>query len=180
MMKRTLIFALLTTVLLSCTKENREMMYSSQETKIESFVNSQLKSNPDMKVVYNGGSVRLVLNAGEGVELNARGKVSIYFAGYDFSSGSINASKLFATNNYDFALSSGWEMPDESIYEPLLVDIADDNVIEGLRSGLTGVQEGEECYILFSGKHAFGKDKNGTIPANSPLAFRIWVESIEN
>ena len=179
-MKRMLKIAIMAVTLLSCTKESREMMYSSQETRIESFVSSQLKSNPDMKVVYNEGSVRLVLNAGEGVELNARGKASIYYAGYDFSSGSINSSKMFATNNYETAVSSGWELSDESIYEPLLIDMTDDSIIDGLRSGLAGVREGEECYILFTGKHAFGKEKNGTIPANSPLAFRVWVESIEN
>lgn len=180
-MKKSVITAALAVLaLVSCTKESREMMYSSQEAKIQSFVEGQLKSNPDMKVVYNGGSVRLVLSEGEGTELNARGKVEILYAGFDFSGGSINSSKLFATNNHDFALSSRWELSDEGIFEPLTLDLTDDNIIEGLKAGLIGVREREECYILFSGKYAFGKEKNGTIPANSPLAFRVWVAGIEN
>ena len=180
MKKFVIAAALAVLAAVSCTKESREMMYSGQEDKIQSFVDEQIKSNPDMKVVHNGGSVRLVLSEGEGTELTARGKVEILYAGYDFSGGSINSSKLFATNNYDFAMSSSWELSDEEAYEPLTLDLTDDNIIEGLRAGLNGVREREECYILFSGKYAFGKDKNGTIPANSPLAFRIWVTGIEN
>lgn len=166
--------------LLSCTKQNREMIYTSQESRIESFVNNQLKSNPEARVEYNGGSVRIVLSEGSGVELTARGKATIHFAGYDFSGGNVNASSLFATNNYDFAMSMKWELSDDSVYEPLVIDLTDKDVLEGLRLGLEGVKEGEECFILFSGKYAFGKNKNGTIPANAPLAFRIWVQSVEN
>lgn len=166
--------------LCSCTKENREMLYSAQEKKIESFVNSQLNKDPDLRVVYNGGSVRLVMIEGSGVELNSRGKVSILYAGYDFSSGSTSTSNMFTTNSHDFAVSTKWELTDSTVFTPLTVDMTDSNVIDGLRSGMEGVREGEECYILFTGEHAFGKDKNGTIPANAPLAFRIWVQNIEN
>ena len=63
---------------------------------------------------------------------------------------------------------------------PLEIDLTDKDVLDGLRYGLEGVREGEECYILFSGKYAFGKSKIGTIPANAPLAFRIWVQKVEN
>lgn len=176
------ILAAVTAILsvLSCTKQNREMEYNGQEAKIESFVNSQLSSKPGTRVEYNGGSVRIILNEGEGVELNARGRATVFFAGYDFSGGSINSSGLFATNNYEFAMSSNWELSDSSIYEPLVMDLTDRSILEGLRTGLEGVKEGEECYILFSGKYAFGKNKYGTIPANAPLAFRIWVQEIEN
>lgn len=166
--------------LMSCTKQNREMMYSSQETKIESFVNGLLKSNPSMRVEYNGGSVRAVLNEGQGVELTARGKADILYAGYVFSGSSLTNSNMFTTNNMDFALSTKWDVSDSTVFTPLTVDLTDKGLIDGLRFGLEGVKEGEECYILFSGKHAFGKNKNGTIPANSPLAYRVWVQSVEN
>ncbi|MDO5443263.1 MAG: hypothetical protein Q4G10_06290 [Bacteroidia bacterium] len=68
---RTSILIMAAACLLSCTKQNREMIYSSQEDKIESFVNGQLNSNPSLRVEYNGGSVRIVLNEGQSVELNA-------------------------------------------------------------------------------------------------------------
>jgi FKBP-type peptidyl-prolyl cis-trans isomerases 1 len=165
---------------ISCTKESRELLYANQEEKIESFVSKQLSANPDTRVVHNGGATRVVTVEGEGMELTARGKVSIYYAGYNFSSGSVSNSTLFATNSRDFASSAGWKLTDESVFEVLEMDLTDKDILRGLRDGLEGVREGEECYILFSGKYAFGKSKIGTIPANSPLAFRVWVQSVEN
>ena len=34
--------------------------------------------------------------------------------------------------------------------------------------------------LLFSGKYGFGNKPFGTIPANSALLYKIWVESISN
>ena len=166
----------------SCTKESRELMYARQETKIESFVTSQQKSNPDARVVHNGGTTRVVVNEGTGVEVTARGKVSIYYAGFNFTDGSVSQNTLFVTNNPTYAASVGWDLTTNGEQEegPLELDLTDRSLLDGLRRGLEGVKEGEECYILFSGKYAFGKSRIGTIPANSPLAFRVWVQQVEN
>ncbi len=166
--------------LVSCTKESRELQYANQESKIESFVQKRQADDPQTRVVHNGGATRVVVSEGTGIELTARGRVTIYYAGYNFSSGSVSNSTLFATNYKDFASSAGWKLSDESVFAPLEIDLADKDILDGLRNGLEGVREGEECYILFSGKYAFGKSKIGTIPANSPLAFRVWVQQVEN
>ena len=71
-------------------------------------------------------------------------------------------------------------MSEGTIYEPVVISLSDDTVLEGLRYGLKGAQKGEECVVLFSGKHGYGKQKVGTIPANAALAFHIWVLDIEN
>jgi FKBP-type peptidyl-prolyl cis-trans isomerase len=42
------------------------------------------------------------------------------------------------------------------------------------------VKAGEECEILFCGKYGFGNSTFGIIPANSALAFKIWVVSVSN
>ena len=167
-------------LLLSCSKESRELVYTNQEKSIESFIGKQMAADPGLRVVYNGHATRLVMVEGEGPEVTARGKVSVYFAGYDFSSGSVDSNRLFATNSRDVASSSRWSLSDDSVFEVLDLDLTDKELLQGLRDGLEGVREGEECYILFSGKYAFGKNKIGTIPANAPLAFRIWVLSVEN
>ena len=167
-------------VLASCTKESRELIYAKQEEKIEAFVKKQTEAVPDVRVVYNGHATRVVMVEGEGPELTARGKASVYFAGYNFSSGSVNSNLLFATNSRDLASSAGWSLSDDSVFEVMELDLTDKGLLQGLRDGMEGVREGEECYILFSGKYAFGKNKIGTIPANAPLAFRIWVLSVEN
>ena len=166
-------------LLLSCSKD-RDTLFANQEAKIESFVEKQLSSNPDTRVVHTGSATRLVLVEGEGPELTPRGKAKVNFAGYSFNSGSIGSSTLFATNNRDIASASGWTLSDESVYEALELDLTDKGLLQGLRDGMEGVREGEECYILFNGKYAFGKSKIGTIPANAALAFRIWVLSVEN
>lgn len=178
-MKR-LIYILLaaSALLVSCTKETRELAYSKQEALIEKFVTKQAESS-GLRVVQNGGATRLVLVEGEGMELTARGKVKVYFALYDFTSGMINGTKLIATNSKEQASSAGWSLTDAD-YEALELDMTDHGILQGLRDGLAGVQEGEDCYILFTGKYAFGKNNTGTIPANAPLAFRINVLSVEN
>lgn len=163
----------------SCTSEALQLTYSNQDQKIESFVEKQLSSNPDARAEYSGGVVRVVLTEGEGEALKSDGTVSMYYAGYDFSSGSLSDNALFATNNEDIAKAAKWELSGEPSFEPIIIDM-NENLLEGLKTGLVGVRRGEECYILFSGKHAFGKVSVGTIPAKAPLAYHIWINDIEN
>jgi FKBP-type peptidyl-prolyl cis-trans isomerase len=58
--------------------------------------------------------------------------------------------------------------------------MTDATLIEGLRKGLIGVQPGEECEIVFSGKYGFGRKSFGMIPANSALLYKIWVVGVTN
>lgn len=131
-----------------------------------------------LRVVYNGGSTRLVRLEGTGPMLEPDGSVSFYYAGYTFS-GSIDKKGLFVTNHQATAESSGFVLsdPDYSLYE---INLGETELIEGLRDGLIGVRAGERCDILFSGKYAFGNSVFGTIPANSALAFQIWVVGVSN
>lgn len=131
-----------------------------------------------LRVVYNGGSTRLVWTEGSGPMLEPEGSVSFYYAGYTFK-GSIDKNNLFVTNHQATAESSNFILtdPDYSLYE---INLGETELIEGLRDGLIGVRAGEQCDILFSGKHAFGNSVFGTIPANSALAFKIWVIGVSN
>lgn len=182
-MMRTLRYIVLTAVCLltlSCTKAQRELTYANQESAIDRFITNQKKTYPDARVVYNDGAVRMVLSEGTDVELNARGTVEFYFAGYDFSAGGVSNDKLFATNNPEFAESIGWKLSDGSTFTLQKVNLGDTDILEGLKRGLVGVRADEDCYILFSGKYAYGKSSIGTIPANAPLVFRVWVKTVEN
>ncbi len=160
----------------SCNKEEREIAYADQETKIETFVNRNLSDSTAVRVEYNGGAVRLVLTEGDDVDLNARGKVTFLYAGYNFTNGSIAQTAMFATNNPDLS----WNVSDSTVFQPVTVDMADNDLMKGLQKGLLGVRAGEECYILFSGKYGLGTNKLGTIPANAPLAFHLWIQNVEN
>ena len=183
----------------SCKKSSLENTYESQEERIESFINGLTESDPDIEVVRNRGSYRIILSkAGDGSEdggsgdgtgdgteaaaekLEKGGLVSFYYAGYVFSGSAPSASGLFATNRMETAVESGWEVTsaDYDIIELRLDDSS--GLIEGLKNGLYGVSAGEICYIAFSGKYGFGDDIVGSIPANSALIYQIWVKDVEN
>lgn len=170
MFKKILTFIGLFGILLSCTKENRELNYSNQEAKIESFVTSQLeaqkKNDPENPwiVTYNDGSVRLTMVEGKGEELKEDGTLEMFYEVYNFNNGSISNSNLVASS--------------DTI--AVILDLSVSGVLPGLKSGLTGVKKGEECMILFSGKYAYGNKAVGTIPANAALAYHVMVKSIEN
>ena len=115
---KTLLLAILTLSLslTSCVKEKLENTYNTQEDKIDQFIekNRYIKTTVDgktetdtLRVVYNGGSSRLVTKEGEGEELKSNGMVAFYYAGYTFN-GNISNSNLFATNHLETATSAGW------------------------------------------------------------------------
>lgn len=164
----------------SCLKESVKTTYEKQETNIESFLASQLTSHPEYISVAKDGVEKLIITEGSGEELSSEGSVTLYYAGYVMTSSSISSSNLFATNSSTVAASSSWSLSEESAFEPVTLSLGEDDLVEGLRKGLPGVKAGEECYILFSGRYGFGTKKLGTIPANSAIAYHIWVESVDN
>ena len=178
--KRMIITAACALIMLSgCTKQSLETTYSNQEDKIDSYISSLTKENPDYTVVHNNGSNRITMGRSTeepGPALAEGGTVSFYFAGYTFSS-NISANNLFATNNQDFAEENGWTVTDPD-YSIKTVRLSKDELLEGLYYGLEGVRARDTCLIIFSGKYGFGKKHIGTIPANSALAFQIWVERV--
>ena len=173
-------FLILLATIFGCSKEDREIAYANQESRIETFVENQKSSDENIRVEYNNGVTRVVVSEGDGPDLTARGTVEFYYAGFNFSSGTINSSTLFATNSSDLADAYNWNITDTTMFRPVRVNLSEDPLLEGLKRGLPGVREGEECYILFSGKYAYGKHSAGTIPANAALAFHILVTGVEN
>lgn len=165
---------------LSCTSESIKSTYAGQESRIETFIQNQLNTVENSYVVSNRGSERIVLVQGDGDGLAEDGTVSFRYAGYVFTSGSLNASNLFATNDEQTAEAAGWSIDIENPYEPVTARLSESGFVEGLKNGLLGVMTGEECIILFSGKYGFGGKALGTIPANAAIAYRIRVESVEN
>ena len=182
MIKTPYIFAAAVAICLlaaSCDKESIKNAYGNQEKYIETIVEN-LEKNGASTVTRNEGSVRVTVAEGEGEELREGGAVSFYYAGYFISTGSLSNSNVFATNYDTFAQSIGWAVSDSTAFAIQTVDLAEDNLVEGLRKGLVGVKGGEECYVLFSGKYGYGKRIVGTIPRNSALAYHLWIKSVSN
>ena len=162
----------------SCINEKLEVTYNKQEDNISKYIDNALGKNSEATFVRNGGSNRLISVQGEGEELLSDGNITFYYAGYIFD-GSVNPSKMFTTNRLLSANDAGWSLTDAD-YEALTINLKDEKLLPGLRSGLVGVKAGEECEILFSGKYGFGRRDFGIIPANSALLYKIWVISISN
>lgn len=204
-----LITALMCICATSCVKEKLANTYNKQEDNIDKYFEGKryIKSSvkvpardevtgeiiydengnqtmrdstvtDTLRVIHNSGSNRLVLKEGEGEELNKNGSIAFYYAGYTFTN-NISSSNLFSTNHSLSATEAGWTLSDEDD-NILTISLNEYELIDGLKNGLIGVRAGEECEIIFSGKYGFGKKGLGTVPANSALAFKIWVESISN
>ena len=191
----------------SCVKDKLEETYSRQETQIDTYLTRNrvvkrdsiqiiITPNADdptkndttkvkvewedtLDVVYNNGAARLIKTEGTGPELTENGAVSFYYAGYIFKGSNVSASNLFATNHQATAEGANFisTEPDYSIME---VNMAETDMLEGLRNGLTGVRAGEECEILFTAKYGYGNRTFGIIPVNSALLYKIWVVGVSN
>ena len=171
----------------ACNKEAVQLAYDKQETNIAKFVEARLKADTTATVTYKDGTVRVVLHdtlRREGLladTLRAGGTVSFYYAGYTLSGNatSVSAGNLFATNHRNTADAAGWRLSDTTAFRIQTLTL-DNQLLEGLQRGLEGVRNQDECYILFSGKYAYGSHSQGTIPARSALVYHIWVNSISN
>lgn len=166
--------------LLACNKESIQTLYASQESRIESFLDSQLSANPNAYVVSRDGTHRLVLADGSGDTLRADGNIAFRWAGYIMSGNNLSSSNLFGTNSLEIAEAAGWASGDADAFRIEILQLSEADLVPGLKKGLSGVRSGEESIILFSGKYGFGNKALGTIPANAALAYHIWVESISN
>lgn len=162
----------------ACTRQSLETLYDTQEKTIENFVNARLAADSTATVTYRDGSARVTLTAGSGDTLTTSGTVSFYYAGYTLSGTSISASNLFWTNHEATAEAAGWALSDSTVFTRETVSLSDGTLVTGLRNGLVGVQGGEECYILFSGRYGFGRHAIGTISANAPLVYHVRVHSV--
>ena len=172
---RILALILAFATIISCTKTKLEGIYNRQENQIDTYVS---KYEGDHRIVYRGGSSRIIMTEGQGDSLSVNGYVSFYYAGYTFS-GNVSNANMFITNHKETAERAGWNLTDADygLYE---IKMSDAELLPGLKEGLIGVKAGEECEILFSGKYGIGSKPFGIIPANSALLYKIWDITVSN
>ena len=175
-----IIMAAMCLIAVSCGNKQLETTYEQQETNIQAIAESLTNSNSEATVDYNDGSVRVTVAHGQGEALKEGGAVSFYFAGLYISGSRLSNNNIFATNYDTFANSIKWNVIDSSAFKILTVNLAEDDVVEGLRNGLIGVKGGDECYVMFSGKHGFKKKKVANVPIGAALAYHLWIKSVSN
>lgn len=177
--KAILLAALTVAAACSCKKEQLALTYNNQEQKIDKYIASVMDKDTAVTVTHNRGSNRMTRVRGTGDRLAADGHVSFYYAGYVFNGGA-NNSDMFSTNSSTAAEQAGWNLTGQEDFELFETGLSSGELLEGLRNGLEGVQAGEECEILFSGKYGYGNRTFGIIPANSALLYKIWVVGVSN
>ena len=164
----------------SCSKKALETVYSSQEKNIEALVKSLSGTDGTAKVEQLDGVTRITVVQGDGAALEGKGKATFLYAGHFINSSTLSVSNLFVTNSKAYADKLKWSVSDTAAFQPLTVDLRQDDLLEGLRKGLPGVRAGDECYLLFTGRYGFGKGRMGTVPVHSALAYHLWVQAVDN
>jgi FKBP-type peptidyl-prolyl cis-trans isomerase 2 len=97
------------------------------------------------------------------------------YAAYVFQSGK---GMFFATSLPDLAESMGVSR-DPGEYVPQEIVLGRDKIVSGLEKGLSGVKEGEHCYVIFSARHGFGNTHTGVVPELSALMYEVWVKRVK-
>ncbi|MCF0177938.1 MAG: FKBP-type peptidyl-prolyl cis-trans isomerase [Bacteroidales bacterium] len=153
MKKRYLFIILVLAALVSCSKEDEENKYITQDKEIETFIQTNF---PDCPVVVNGGVSRVTVVETTGKMAKKGDSVSFSYTAYILSSGK---GIQFAEGEYETVLGKG-------------------NLLEGLEKGIEGMKKGEEAYILFSGRYSYRKKTIGAVPSMSALIYCITLHDI--
>ena len=168
-------------LLCSCMQQALQTTYDKQTTTIESFVAAQMKADETATLTRTGGAYRVTLKDTLDPtrdSLGWNGSVTMDYALYILSGSSVSSSNLVSTNRKSVAEAAGWNLSDQSQFQPVTIKMTDD-ILEGLKMGLYGVQPQDDAYILFTGKYGYGNHEQGTIPAKSALVYHVWIDSIE-
>ncbi|MBO6096241.1 MAG: hypothetical protein J6P56_02875 [Bacteroidales bacterium] len=184
MRRSTVILAagLAAALIAACTKQSLQTTYDKQTTYIENFVSAQMKTDTNATLTRNGGAYRLTLHdtlSADRDSLLWGQKVALYYGCFTLTSASVSSSNLVSTNIQELAKKAGWSLSDTTIFKLDTITL-DKNLLPGLADGLTGVQELDEGYILFTGKYGYGKNERGMIPALSALVYYFAIDEIFN
>jgi len=154
---------LLSLIFCSCNKDNGSDDIITQNEEISQWLESEMEAHQDYSSAYKDGVIRLTTVKGSGEGLAESDSLTFNYSLSAFSKGSISSTKYFSNMDED----------------PARIEFGRDKLLKGLEMGLEGVREGECCYIVFSSDFGYGRQRAGTIPANTALAYEIKVVSIK-
>lgn len=163
-------------VLGGCSSE--EDSYTKQVNGIISYMDTECKNDPNHFAYYTviSGSNRLTRTQGNGEIFEEGDTVDIIYTAYLFAGFKLDAGNIVTTNDS----TVDWPVTDTRQVEnaPLSIAYDQSDIFVGLRLGLKGVQDKEECEIIFPSTLGAGSSSIGTIPANTPLNFTVRVDSV--
>lgn len=115
-------------------------------------------------------------------EVTATSKITITFRAYVFNYTGITDSTMPYFSNDPLLERAYYEAgltPGAWTFEPLALDMASSDIIKGLRLALLGCRRGDSVEAYMTYNMAYGDDKFGIIPLQSPIAVFFTVDSVE-
>jgi len=173
-----LLLIAVTAISLGSCNASKEDSYTKQMAGIISYLEEECKKDTTSATYYTtiDGSNRLTRIQGSSIEIEKGDTLDFIFTGYLFSDFKISDSNIFTTNDSTVT----WPVSDSSRVEnaPYSTVFGQGCLFTGLNLGFTGIHDKEECEIIFPSALGAGQSRIGTIPANTPLAFKVRVDSI--
>lgn len=115
-------------------------------------------------------------------EVTATSKITITFRAYVFNFTAITDSTMPYFSNDPLLEQAYYEAgltPGAWSFEPMALDMSSSDIINGLRLALLGCRRGDTVEAYMTYNMAYGDDKFGIIPLESPIAVFFTVDSVE-
>lgn len=198
-MKRLIAILLLTSSLLAGCKQDDEIL-PDQQKRIVSFLTSshspRLVSADDLE---EDSQLPFYTVAGDAVyryiesyynpdrtnwpEVTETSKITLTFRAYLFAGFSAITEQTMPYYTNDPQLEEAFYKagltPGEWSFEPLAVDMASADIINGLYLALVGCRQGDQVEAYMTYNMAYGDENFSIIPRESPVAIFFTVNSVE-
>ena len=197
-MKRSFCIPMLCLLLLWSCKEDDDVL-PNQQQRIVSFLTSghspRLVAAEDLEedsqlafYTVAGNSVYRYIESwynperANWPEVTATSKITITFRAYVFNFTAITDSTMPYFSNDPLLEQAYYEAgltPGAWSFEPMALDMSSSDIINGLRLALLGCRRGDTVEAYMTYNMAYGDDKFGIIPLESPIAVFFTVDSVE-
>ncbi|MDR1983300.1 MAG: FKBP-type peptidyl-prolyl cis-trans isomerase [Prevotellaceae bacterium] len=183
--KKMLMFSLAIFMFAACSNEEGTVVNSEEKLISTFYINAISDETGLLNIVDSAivdGVVKLSFDVGNSNNKIEKGdSVNFYYIGAVLNSTNINnylnTSNVFVTNIDSIAVKCGLA---GMIGRGIEKGIAGQNhYIKGLDTGLTLLNEYENALIFFPSQLAYGGNRIGAVPANSPLIFQIIITKIK-
>lgn len=116
-------------------------------------------------------------------EVTPQSKVTLTFRFYAFNFANITDSTIpFYTNDplYEYAFYNQLGLtPGVWPFEPVTIDLASGDILNGLRYALIGCRGGDEVEAYMTYNEAYGDDYFSVVPRESPVAMFLTIDNVE-
>lgn len=198
--KFTITVLLLGVSLLAGCKQEEDTL-TQQQTSIVNYLESShsprlmsekeaeesIDENPEYYTSYGNNTYRYIATTyAEGrdtwIEVEVGDRVEIYFDAYVFNYSSLANTMPYWSNREETITAmeetGGKLNPEFWSTDPLVLTAGDPDLMEGLRSALTGCREGDSVEVYMTYAAAYGSGIIGLVPKESPVAWLFTVEKV--